>query len=273
MAARAYRLHRHLLFWICVAGGALSLFAGVVAAVAAHNLFDGVQFGNRLEESLSDRRVAAYAAEALTEAFVRTNPDLVAARPLLVATSEGIVGSRPFRALAGRAAEQAHQAFFSSSAQSVVLSLPDVEVLVRSTLAQASPELAAKIPKGAAAALASVGLEGRTAVLVNVLQFGRRLSWISKTLLAAAPLLLLAAIWLAPRRRHGLVRVGSSGGSGVAGVVFAAAGPIDRQRGGKSRGARHGAGVMERVLWRIAELGDFPWRAGSASGSGRNFGA
>ncbi len=188
--------------------GALCLALGAISFVIERSFFDARGFGERTAASLSDPGVAAFAAHCVTDAIVQTSPDLVAVRPLILATVSGLASSGPFRALLATGAREAHQAVFSKRTQRVVLSLPDVEVLVRGALARASPELAAKIPERLDAVLASVGEDWQAEAILDLWRLGQKMRWQTTLLFIAGPLLLLFGLWTAPDRRHGLVRVG-----------------------------------------------------------------
>lgn len=149
-------------FWakLAILLGVLALGLGGLSSVLERSFFDARGFGERTAASLTDPAVAAFAADRVTDALIRKNPDLVAVRPLILATTSGIVSSEPFRALVVTGARHAHRGIFSEGTRRLVLSLPDVEVLVRGALERASPELAAKIPERLDTALASLG-QGR----------------------------------------------------------------------------------------------------------------
>jgi hypothetical protein len=136
----------------CIVLGALALLAGALLSDAAGLLRPGT-FADRVAASLADERVAAVAAEYLTDAVLAQQRDLTAVRPLLLAAAEDVVGSTAFRGVARTAARRAHDALFSDVGRSVVLSIPDLEVVLRGALA-GSPGAAAAIPEAVAVGLA-----------------------------------------------------------------------------------------------------------------------
>ena len=95
---------------------------------------------------LDDPRVAAFVADRLTNAVLAEKPDLVAFRPIIAATAGGLVETAPFRAIVRSAVRTAHRSAVSTTGQRVLLSLPDVGVLVQSAVQSMSPEMADKIP-------------------------------------------------------------------------------------------------------------------------------
>ena len=203
----------------CGALGVLCLAAGSILYVASRNLFDAQAFGIRVSESLFDPGVANYASQTITDSIIKSRPNLIAIRPFIQATASSLVSTRPFRALVGNAAQQAHRAAFSEGTQRLILSIPDLQILVHSALSQMSPELAAKIPKQIQATLASLG-DGRSSqLLVDVWRLGRRLQWLWQLLLPCGAALLLVALWASWDRQRGLVWLGQE--IIAAGVILA----------------------------------------------------
>jgi hypothetical protein len=220
MASMAFRLRGAPLCFGCMLAGAVCLIAGTLAFVSARNLFDARVFGERIGRSLYDPGVAAYAGDQIATALIRQRPDLIAVRPLIVATASSIVPTRPFVALAESAGRRVHQLAFSEAGRRVALSIPDFEILIRNALEQASPEIAARIPKQ----LASFGQVRTGENLVRTVRLGRRLAWLWKLLLPLAALLFVLAIWLARNRQRALAQLG--GCLGVAGLLLASLVPV-----------------------------------------------
>jgi hypothetical protein len=186
----------------------LCLAAGSIVFVASRNLFEAQAFGHKVSESLFDPRVANYASQRITDEVIRSRPNLIAIRPFIEATAGSLVVARPFRTLVGNAAEQAHRAAFSEGAQRLILSIPDLQILVQHALAQANPELAAKIPRQIQTAVALLG-EGRSSqLIVDVWRLGRRLQWLWRVLFPCGLALLAVAVRATFDRRRGLIWVG-----------------------------------------------------------------
>jgi hypothetical protein len=234
------------------------LILGAQAGVLGRNCFRARSFGDRAAESLDDPRVAAFVADQITTAVVQQKPDLIAARPLILGTAQGIVASPPFRALMRRAARRAHETVFSEEGRQVVLSVPDFAVLLRGALEQASPQLAAKIPERVQAVIGSVNAGSRAQVVVDLWRLGLRLRWSALlSLFLLAPLFMGASIWLAPDRQRAVVR----GGIGllVAGILTALALPAGRMWLALAiddpllRGAAQG--IWRTYLWGFANWG------------------
>lgn len=206
--------------------GAVALAFGALSSIAERSFFDATGFGERTAASLSHPAVAALVAERVTDAVILKSPDLVAVRPLILATVSGLVSSAPFRALAAAGARQAHMAAFSEGTKRLVLSLPDVEVLVRGALERASPELAAKIPAKLDTALASIGQGRQGEVIIDLWRLGERVRRQAHVFLALGPVLLLFGVWASLDRRRAFLRIGIA--LGVAGLALAAIRPAGR---------------------------------------------
>ncbi|MBV8551063.1 MAG: hypothetical protein JOY54_07160 [Acidobacteriaceae bacterium] len=208
------RLRWRPLFFACLVTGTACLIAGTLTFVCYRNLFNARVFSERVARSLSDPEVAAYLGDEIATAVINQRPDLVAIRPLIVATASSLVPTRPFVALAENAAQRAHQLALSEAGQRVALSVPDFQILIQSALSQANPEIAAKIPKG----LALVGEDKAAQQLIQVARLGRRMAWVWKLLFPCSVLLFVAAVWLAQNRREALIHVGGS--LTVAGLIL-----------------------------------------------------
>ena len=152
---------------LCLLAGAVCFWLGAVSFVLSRNLFDPVTFGRRAADSLSDPGVAAYTADLITDGIVHRKPDLIAFRPMLLSATETVVSSGAFRSVVERAAARANQAAFSEGSQRVFLSLPDLNVLVHDVLSNASPAVAAKIPKSLDSTIARLAT-GRTATIFSI---------------------------------------------------------------------------------------------------------
>ena len=226
MNASPLRTRRAFGSKIAILLGALALALGALSSVVERSFFDATGFSERTAASLSDPAVAAFAANHVTDAIIESDPDLVAVRPLILATVNGIVSSDSFRSLVAAGARQAHKGLFSEGTRRMVLSLPDVEVLVSGALERVSPELAAKIPKRLNAALASLGQGRKGEFIIDLWRLGERVRRQTEVFLALGPLLLLIGVWISSDRRRALVRIGIS--LGAVGLGLAALRPAGR---------------------------------------------
>jgi hypothetical protein len=186
------------------------IWAAVLVGGAARGIVDADPFARRLAASLSDPRVASYVAARITDGIVAQRPNLVAVRAVLESGVSAVVSSAPFRALVRSAARTAHRSLFESAGRNLVLSLPDLSVLVRGALSNASPELAAKIPPGIEASLASPEAQKAFTRFIATWAFIARVLWAAWIVLALGVAAGVASIWVADDRRTALVRAGGA---------------------------------------------------------------
>ena len=192
---------------LIVLGAILAGLAGFFV-ITTRSVLDPDRFGANVAASLQDERVANFVANELTNAIISQRPDLVAVRPVLLSTVQGIVKSAPFRALVSRSARATHRFFFEQAGSRIVLSLPDIGAVVRSALAQASPELAAKIPPGLEAQLATGSAEKAITGFIRLWAFGDKLRVLSWLLFYCGLVMVVGGIALAPDRQRGLADAG-----------------------------------------------------------------
>jgi hypothetical protein len=188
--------------------GVVLVSLSAVLSVARRALFFPDNFADHLASSLADPRVASFAADRITDAVLKANPDLVAFRPLILATARGAVSTSSFQALVRTGARSAHASLFSERGRSVILSVPDVGILVRSALANANPALAEKVPPRVQGIVASIGTRGVDRFVVRLSQVARRSAWLTLALFASGCLVALGGVGLASSRRRALVRLG-----------------------------------------------------------------
>jgi hypothetical protein len=186
--------------------GVVALVGGVLLGEVRHALFDREVFAERLAGSLHDPRVSAYVAETITTAVVREKPDLVAVRPFLRSIAQGAVASDAFAGLARVAARQAHAGLLSRGGRNLLLSVPDVDVILRGALANASPTLAARVPPLLPTVIARVGGSSASRFILDLWQLGRHMQWAARVGALAGLLLIALAIAGAPRRAQALRR-------------------------------------------------------------------
>ena len=206
--------------------GVFALTTGAMLGLLRRGLFNSDAFADRLAGSLSDRRVSAYVADVITEAVVREKPDLVAVRPLLLSAANGVASSDAFARVARVAARQAHAALFSRGGRNLLLSVPDVDVILRGAVANASPGLAARIPTRLSTMVASVGGSPASKLILDLWQLGRAIAWIAGVAAGVGLVLLIAGIALAPRRMRALRRAALD--LALAGLFLALLEPIGR---------------------------------------------
>jgi hypothetical protein len=220
MQARA----RRLLYRTALLAGAVCAALGAVGSTVSRSIFDPVVFGERAADSLSDPRVAAYAADRITDAVLEQSPDLTAVRPLILGTAEGLVTSEPMRGLVRASARSAHKTFFAEGTRQIVLSVPDVGILLRSVFERASPELAERIPKSLESVATSLEVGSGAQIVVDLWKLRDQLTTGVFVLFLMGPVWLGLGIGLAEDRRNGLVGVGVA--LLAAGLLVAAVVPL-----------------------------------------------
>jgi len=188
--------------------GVLLVSLSAILSVGRRALFFPDSFADHLASSLADPRVSSFVADRVTDAVVKANPDLTAFRPLVLATAHGAVSSSSFQALVRAAARSAHASLFSERGQRVILSVPDVGVLLRSALARANPALADKVPPQVQGIVASIGTRGVDRLVVRLSQVSRRSAWLTLTLFLGGVLMALGGVVLASSRQRALLRLG-----------------------------------------------------------------
>jgi hypothetical protein len=206
--------------------GVVALGLAALLSVARRTLFYPDAFAEHLARSLSDPRVAAFVADRMAGAVVKQEPDLTAFRPLIAATARGAVTSTGFQALVRAAARTAHAGLFSEGGRSVIVSVPDVGVLLRSALARANPALAEKVPVRVQNAIASLGERNVDRVVLQLWRLSRRSQRLAGLLGFGGALLAVTGVLLAASPRHAIVRLGLD--LLVAGAVLYLLGPAGR---------------------------------------------
>ena len=194
----------------------LLLFAAVVSAYARWALFDSDRFADRATAALEDTPVRTVIGERLTDQLVvRSESDLLAARPIIASAVSGIVGSPAFRTLFRRGVLDVHRAVFARDENTVTLTLADIGTVVGAALEKVRPQLAAELEDSGRVVVirrqvgAVAGDAARVAEQVRVLAFVLAVL----TVLAAA-----GALALADDRRRAVSRLGR--GAVVAGLAI-----------------------------------------------------
>lgn len=193
---------------LLISAGVLALCLAASLSVARRALLYPDAFAERLAASLADPRVASFVADRLTDAVVREQPDLTAFRPFILATARGAVSSSGFQALVRTTARAAHASLFSEGGRSVIVSVPDVGVLLKSALAKSNPAVAERIPAQVQGILTSIGKSRVDRAVLRLWQVARRSFWLAASLFGGGALLAVTGVLAAPSRRRGLVRLG-----------------------------------------------------------------
>jgi len=210
--------------------GVLALSLAGLLSTGRRAVFFPDRFADNLAASLRDQRVAAFVADRVTNTLLKEQPDLTAFRPIILGATRDAVGSPAFQALVRGAARTVHASLFSEGGRTVIVSIPDVGVLIRSALQRANPAMAAKIPERAKSVLASIGERRVDQVILRLWQVASRTFWLTAALLITGVVLILGGVAFIPDRRVALVRLGLD--LVVAGVVFMLISPAGRTLAG-----------------------------------------
>ncbi|HEX5817863.1 MAG TPA: hypothetical protein VFY20_03240 [Gemmatimonadales bacterium] len=186
------------------------LLAGASAAVAhlARAVLDEDAFSARLVAALDRPAVANFVAREIAEGVVAANRDLTGVKPVITAMAQAVVNSAPFHSLARRGAREAHALLFSEGAERVILSMPDVGVLLRGTLETVSPDVARRIPLDVRTVIETRMTGAVGARVLGLLRAASRIRSLARWGVVAGMLLVAFALALAPRRRQALLDAG-----------------------------------------------------------------
>jgi hypothetical protein len=198
---------------------AMLLVAAVLAGYTWRALFDSDQFANRAAAALQDPSVRTLVAERVTDdLLLRAQPDLLAARPIIASTVEGIVGGDAFAALFRRAVSDAHRAVFQRDSNTLALTLVDVGVIAAEALRQLQPALAAELAADRRVSLIDDQIGGVTGDLARL---ARRVRVVALVLGLLTVVCAVALVVVSRDRRRDVQRLGVSAiAAGVAIVAI-----------------------------------------------------
>ena len=183
-------------------------------------------FAVRVSNSLEDPRVSEFVALRITNVVIKQQPDLTAFRPILVVVVRGVVSSDPFRALLQPALRKVHQALLSSTAENILLAIPDVGDLVQEALKNVGPAAADRVPAKLQPVLEIQAAAPALRTAARVLQAVGELRLFGRMGLLAAVVCLVAAILISPARRA--TALSASVGVATIGVMLALLVPAGR---------------------------------------------
>jgi hypothetical protein len=194
----------------------LLLFAAVLSAYARWALFDSDRFANRATAALEDSTVRTVVGDRVTDQLVvRSESDLLAARPIISSAVSGIVGSPAFRTLFRRAVLDVHRAVFARDQDTVTLTLADIGTVVGTALEKLRPQLARELEDSGRVVVVQRQVGTLAAGAARLADDVRVLAFVLAvlTVLAAA-----GAVALADDRRRAVSRLGL--GAVVAGIAI-----------------------------------------------------
>ena len=191
----------------CTVAGVILILVGGLLSYGTRAAFDSNAFADRAALSLADPRVASFVAGRVTDAVIQQRRDLTPFRPIILATTQTIVSSTPFRAVVRRSVRESHELILTESGQDILFTVSDVGVILRSALAP-RPDIAEKLPPQVLAVLASLDDAPFAEPLGELLRFGRRASGQAFLALVLGVLFLGLGVALAPSRRAAVLRSG-----------------------------------------------------------------
>ena len=204
---------REVVARVLVFCSAVLIVAAVVAGYVRYELLSERHFSDRAAAALADPDVRSVLSREITDRVVlRSEPDLVSARPLIESAVAGLAGSPPFLALFEDGVRRVHGAMLSGDDSRVRLDLRDMGVLVRSALGHLPIRGVDEIQANVALRVSAVNSVTETAA-----EIAQRLRVLSVVLIVAALASAAAAIALTRDWRRAVQVLGFS----VAGLALA----------------------------------------------------
>jgi hypothetical protein len=188
-------------------GVALVVICGATAYFG-RAVLDPDAFSARLVSALERPGASAFVAERITEGIVAAKPDLTGIKPLILSISKSTVRTSAFEALALRGARNAHRLAFSEGAEQLLLSIPDVHILLGGALAAIDPEIAESLPDEAQPIAETRLSDNLSHAVVTLLRGASRIRLLARFGLVAGMLLIVAGVALAPVQRQALLSAG-----------------------------------------------------------------
>jgi hypothetical protein len=131
------------MLWIA----AIVIAAATIALYADANLFNSARFADHAQESLQAPEVRDVVSDRLGDFVVNElAEDAVAVRPLIDSISGIVIESAAFQRLFRSAVLQTHRALIEGDADSAVLTIANVGIIVSQGLRQLAPDIGRQIP-------------------------------------------------------------------------------------------------------------------------------
>ena len=231
---------REVVARVLVFVSAVLVVAAVVAGYVRYQLLSERPFSDRAGAALADPDVRSVLSREITDRVIlRSEPDLVSAKPLIESAVAGLTGSPPFIALFQDAVRRVHAALLSGDDSRLRLDLRDMGVLVQSALAYLPIKGVDRMRADVALRLTAVNSVTETAAEIS-----QRLRVLSLVLILAAVATAAAALALARDWRRAVQILGFSVAGLALATVFVLAGarvaterlssdePLDRRAAG-----------------------------------------
>jgi hypothetical protein len=189
--------------WLTALGSVL-LLAGILAGLVNRNILDGDRFAHGVDNVRREPAVSEQVGQAMANRLFAVDPNLIALRPLVEASTLTLAASSAFSPIVRGAARQLHTAFTTDHG-GVVLRLADVGAVLTGTLRVIAPGTAARVPPNLDVTLAAVGSHSFAAGLIHLTRIVGLLAWLLPVLALVA---FVAALGLSTNRREGTARLG-----------------------------------------------------------------
>jgi hypothetical protein len=215
---------RQLATRVLVVLASLAILLALVAAYARQAAVNSDQFANRATVALRDDSVRALIAQKVTdEVVLKSEADLIAARPLIESVASEVVGGRAFTNLFRTAVRDLHRALFKRDRNTVTLTVADVGTVLAAALEQVRPALARQLRSTERVELVQENLGSLSATLADIAE---RVRLLALVLLFLSLAFVAGALLLAPDRRQTVVELGV--GAAVVGLVLVVAYAVTR---------------------------------------------
>ena len=258
----------------------LAILLALVVAYARQAAVNSDQFANRATVALRNDSVRALIAQQVTdEVVLKSQADLIAARPLIESVAAEVVGGRAFTNLFRTAVRDVHRALFQRDRNTVTLTVTDVGTVLAAALEQVRPALARKLRSTERVELVERNIGSLSATLADIAE---RVRLLALVLLFLSLAFVAGALLLARDRRQTVVELGV--GAAVVGVLLLVAYAVTRSialdhvEGPEERAAAEAVwdaflGDLRTAAWILAACGVVVAAAAASLIKPREFGA
>ena len=134
---------------VLVAAAALLAAVTLVSGFTRYEVVNADRFAERAVDAASGSPARQQLATDLAnDLIVRSEGELIAFRPLIEGSIEGVIGSPPFRGLLRSSVADLHRTVIQGRTDTTTILLSDIGVLASAALEKSNPALARQIPEG-----------------------------------------------------------------------------------------------------------------------------
>jgi hypothetical protein len=182
--------------------GLLVLGMSAIVAYLARTVLDEDAFSGRVVAALERPALSAFVAREIANGVIAANRDLTGVRPVITTFAQALVKSTAFQVLVRRGAREAHRVMLSSGVENVMLSVPDVGVLLRGALESVSPELADRVPPNVKTVIETRVTGDMAGRVVSGIRAANRVRFLARAGLIAGLLLVFTGVAISSKRRQ-----------------------------------------------------------------------